>query len=71
MAPTDVLYWNCGCFGICDYLKKDETFAGKPAPFVMELPQYHIPQAKTVLPCVERLKGFIIKAGNYFVPGVW
>ena len=31
----------------------------------MELPQYHVPQAKTVLLHVwERLKGFIIKAGT-------
>lgn len=46
-------------------LKKTKPFSGKPAPFVMELPQYHIPQIKTVLLHVwERLKGFIIKAGT-------
>lgn len=46
-------------------LKKTKPFSGKPAPFVMELPQYHLPQAKTVLLHVwERLKGFIIKAGT-------
>ncbi len=46
-------------------LKKTKPFSGQPAPFVMELPQYHIPQAKTVLLHVwERLKGFIIKAGT-------
>ena len=46
-------------------LKKTKPFSGKPAPFVMELPQYHNPQAKTVLLHVwERLKGFIIKAGT-------
>ena len=46
-------------------LKKTKPFSGKPAPFVMERPQYHIPQAKTVLLHVwERLKGFIIKAGT-------
>ena len=46
-------------------LKKTKPFSGKPAPFVMELPQYHIPQVKTVLLHVwERLKGFIIKAGT-------
>ena len=46
-------------------LKKTKPFSGKPAPFVMELPQYHIPQAKTVLLHVwERLKGFIRKAGT-------
>ena len=46
-------------------LKKTKPFSGKPAPFVMELPQYHIPSVKTVLLHVwERLKGFLIKAGT-------
>ena len=46
-------------------LKKTKPFSGKPAPFVMERPQYHIPSVKTVLLHVwERLKGFIIKAGT-------
>ena len=46
-------------------LKKTKPFSGKPAPFVMELPQYHIPSARTVLLHVwERLKGFLIKAGT-------
>ena len=46
-------------------LKKTKPFSGKPAPFVMELPQYHIPSVKTILLHVwERLKGFIIKAGT-------
>ncbi len=29
-------------------LKKFKTFAGKPAPFVMELPSYHLPSARNV-----------------------
>lgn len=46
-------------------LKKTKPFSGKPAPFVMELPAYHLPSAKTVLLHVwERLRGFIIKAGT-------
>ena len=46
-------------------LKKTKPFSGKPAPFVMELPEYHVPSARTVLLHVwERLKGFIIKAGT-------
>ena len=46
-------------------LKKTKPFSGKPAPFVMELPAYHIPSAKTVLLHVwEPLKGFIIKPGT-------
>ena len=30
-------------------LKKFKTFAGKPAPFVMELPAYHLPSPRSVL----------------------
>ncbi len=44
-------------------LKKTKPFHGDAAPFVMELPAYHLPQAKTVLLHTwERLKGFIRKA---------
>lgn len=46
-------------------LKKTKMFAGDPAPFVMELPQYHIPAPKSVLIHMwERCKAFIIKAGT-------
>lgn len=46
-------------------LKKTKAFHGDAAPFVMELPQYHFPQPKTVLIHTwERLKGFIVKAGT-------
>ena len=46
-------------------LKKTKPFSGKPAPFVMELPAYHIPSVRTVLLHVwDRLRGFIIKAGT-------
>ena len=65
MAP--IMYFVCivAVLVAAIILKKTKPFSGKPAPFVMELPQYHIPQAKTVLLHVwERLKGFIIKAGT-------
>lgn len=46
-------------------LKKTKPFHGKAAPFVMELPQYHLPQLKTVfMHTWERLRGFIVKAGT-------
>ena len=46
-------------------LKKTKLFAGDPAPFVMELPQYHFPAPKGVLIHMwERGKAFIIKAGT-------
>ncbi|MDF2987883.1 MAG: ferrous iron transporter FeoB [Eubacterium sp.] len=46
-------------------LKKTKLFSGDPAPFVMELPQYHVPGAKGVLIHMwERGKAFIVKAGT-------
>lgn len=46
-------------------LKKTKMFAGDPAPFIMELPQYHIPAPKGVLMHMwERVRSFIIKAGT-------
>ena len=46
-------------------LKKFKSFAGDPAPFVMELPAYHFPQAKTVLLHVwERTIAYIVRAGT-------
>ena len=46
-------------------LKKLNYFSGDPAPFVMELPSYHIPSAKNVLRHTwDRVKSFMIKAGT-------
>lgn len=46
-------------------LKKTKMFAGDPAPFVMELPAYHIPTAGNVVRSVwERGSSFIKKAGT-------
>ncbi len=49
--------------GIC--LKKTKPFAGEPAPFVMELPAYHLPTVGNVLRSMwERGWSFIKKAGT-------
>lgn len=46
-------------------LKKTKMFAGDPAPFVMELPNYHVPAPKGVmLHMWERVKSFLKKAGT-------
>ena len=46
-------------------LKKLKYFSGEPAPFVMELPAYHLPSIKGVFIHVwERVKAFMIKAGT-------
>lgn len=51
------------CSGII--LKKTKMFAGDPAPFVMELPAYHMPAAGNVLRSMwERGWSFIKKAGT-------
>ena len=51
------------CSGIM--LKKTKMFAGEPAPFVMELPAYHMPTAGNVLRSMwERGWSFIKKAGT-------
>ena len=51
------------CSGIL--LKKTALFAGDPAPFVMELPSYHLPTVSNVLRSVwERGWSFIKKAGT-------
>ena len=51
------------CSGII--LKKTKMFAGEPAPFVMELPAYHMPTVINVLRSMwERGWSFIKKAGT-------
>lgn len=46
-------------------LKKTKLFIGDPAPFVMEMPDYHLPQVVNVLRSVwERGFSFIKKAGT-------
>ena len=46
-------------------LKKTALFAGDPAPFIMELPAYHLPQLGTVLKsAIDRAVAFIKKAGT-------
>lgn len=46
-------------------LKKTKRFAGEPAPFVMELPNYKLPRAKGVaIHMWEKAKSFVKKAGT-------
>jgi ferrous iron transport protein B len=56
-------------------LKKTRAFAGDPAPFVMELPAYHMPRLKGVaIHMWERGKQFIKKAGTIIAvasAGIW
>ncbi len=56
-------------------LKKSRLFSGDPAPFIMELPAYHVPGLKGVLIHVwERSKAFMKKATTVILlatVGVW
>lgn len=56
-------------------LKKTKMFAGEPAPFVMELPNYHFPTIKSWwLHVWERVSAYIEKAGTIIFAaavGIW
>lgn len=56
-------------------LKKSKYFSEDPAPFVMELPEYHLPSAANILKVTWfRCKSFIAKAGTVILLGtvvVW
>ena len=50
-------------------LKKTRAFAGEAAPFVMELPAYHMPTIKGIaIHTWERVKAYAIKAGVIIFP---
>jgi ferrous iron transport protein B len=65
MAPVMYLVGIVAVLVSSIILKKTKPFSGEPAPFVMELPSYHIPSVKGILIHVwEKLWGFIKKAGT-------
>lgn len=50
---------------------KNSLLKGEAAPFIMELPPYHLPTIKGILVNTwNRLKGFIVRAGRVIVPMV-
>ncbi len=65
VAPV---FYFLGLFAIivsCIILKKFRAFAGEVAPFIMELPQYHLPTVKNVLLSMwERVRSYAVKAGT-------
>ena len=64
-APTIYFAGIAMVIIMCIIMKKTNMFSGEPAPFVMELPAYHIPSAKNVLLHVwERVWAFLKKAGT-------
>lgn len=65
MAPAMYFLGIAAVIISCIILKKTRMFTGDPAPFVMELPQYHTPSMKGVLLHVwERVWSFLKKAGT-------
>lgn len=50
-------------------LKKSRFFRGEAAPFIMELPAYHLPTAKgVVIHTWNRVRGYVFKAGLIIFP---
>ncbi|MGE4549134.1 MAG: ferrous iron transport protein B [Intestinibacillus sp.] len=65
MAPTMYFMGIATVIVSAIILKKTKPFAGETSPFVMELPQYHLPAARNVLLHVwERVWSFLKKAGT-------
>lgn len=53
------------------FILKQTILKGEITPFIIELPQYHIPTLRGVfIMAWERLKGFILKAGRIILPMV-
>ena len=65
-VSTSAYFLGMACIIISGImLKKTKMFAGDPAPFVMELPAYHLPTVGNVLRSMwERGWSFIKKAGT-------
>lgn len=65
VAPSAYFVGIAAIVGSGILLKKTKLFAGDPAPFVMELPAYHLPTASNIWRSVwERGSSFIKKAGT-------
>lgn len=56
---------------ITGLIMRHTLFKGESAPFIMELPTYHLPRVRSVsLRTWDRLKTFIVNAGKVIVPMV-
>ena len=65
VAPSAYFVCIAAIICSCIILKKTKMFSGEPAPFVMELPAYHMPTVSNVLRSMwERGWSFIKKAGT-------
>ena len=51
------------------FVLRKTVLPGEPAPLLMELPTYHVPQIKSMLlHAWQRLSGFVVRAGTLIVP---
>ncbi len=65
VAPSAYFISILAVIGSGVFLKKTALFAGPPAPFVMELPAYHLPKLQNLAQSVwQRAAGFVHKAGT-------
>ncbi|MBB70795.1 MAG: ferrous iron transport protein B [Legionellales bacterium] len=54
---------------VTGFIFKLTILKGKSAPFILELPNYHLPDVKTISRLTwQRLKGFVVRAGKYIIP---
>lgn len=65
VAPS-AYFVGCGAIVLSGIaLKKTKLFAGDPAPFIMELPAYHLPNPRNIFrQTYDRSKAFVVKAGT-------
>ena len=65
VAPLFYFLGLAAIIASCIILKKLRAFAGEAAPFIMELPQYHLPTLRNVAMATwERVRAYIVKAGT-------
>lgn len=51
------------------FILRKVLLPGKPAPLIMELPEYHLPSLRSIRQLLwQRLRGFVWRAGRYIVP---
>ena len=75
VAPFFYFLGVCAIILSAVMLKKTKAFAGEPIPFVMELPEYHLPSMKSWwLHVWERVSSYVKKAGTIIFAaavGIW
>ncbi|MDO5101133.1 MAG: ferrous iron transport protein B [Eubacteriales bacterium] len=65
VAPSTYLFTIAAIIISAIILKKTRLFAGDTSPFIMELPEYHVPNPRNILLHVwDKVSSFAVKAGT-------